>query len=158
MAKIDLTTIGVKVGWASGAVDTKPTSFKQLLRVKKVGGISLEQDKIDITALEASVKEYAAGLADTGGTWPVTIGLSDDTVTAWDEILTAYETGKASGKSIWWDVYFPGLSKSFYVVAEPGMIPMPDIDLSSAADILINCIINKYVGLDTAVDPTAPTA
>ena len=155
MAKIDLTTIGVKVGWAVGEIGTKPTAFTQLFRVKKVGGINLETDKIDITALESDIKEYAGGLADTGGSWPITIGLSDDTITAWDAILTAYETAKASGKSIWWDVFFPGLAKSFYIVAEPGLIPMPDIDLSSAADITINCTINKYVGLDTAVEPTA---
>lgn len=155
--KIDLTTIGVKVGWAAGDMATKPTAFKQFLRVKKVGGINLESDKIEITALESMIKEYAAGLADTGGSWPLTIGLSDDTVDSWDEVLAAHEAGKKTGKSIWWDIFFPGLAKSFYIVAEPGMIPMPDIDLSSAADITINCTINKYVGLDTAVEPSVAT-
>lgn len=159
MAKIDLTTIGVKVGWAVGDVGTKPAKFEQFFRVKKIGGISLENDKIELTALEATVKEYAAGLADTGGTWPITIGLNDDTLASYEKVMTAYKNGKKTGKSIWWDVFFPGLSKSFYVVAEPGEIPMPDIDLSSPADIVINCTINKYVGLDVAVEPsvTPPT-
>ena len=60
---IDLSTIGVKFGWAVETVASKkPESFKQIPRCKNIGGISLEADNIDTTALEDSIRTYVAGL------------------------------------------------------------------------------------------------
>ena len=150
----DLTTVGVELGYAAGAADTKPTAFEQLFRIKKIGGVSLEPDKIETTALEDFIKQYEAGAYDTGGSWPITMGLNNDTVAAWADVLTAYDTAAAAGNVIWWEVYFPKLTKAFFIQAIPGLLPMPDIDLSSASDVQINCTIQNYIGVDTAVQPT----
>lgn len=151
---MDLTTVGVKLGYA---VETekgkKPTAFKWLERCKNIAGIELTTDKIDVTALEDKIKQYAEGVADTGGDWALTFGLNDDVVTALTTLRSESVTGKAAGKATWFDVWLPGLEKSFYIKAEPGMIPMPEFGQGSAAEININCTINEYVGLDTAIEP-----
>lgn len=152
---MDLTTIGVKVGYAvETTAGTKPAAFTWLERCKAIGGIDLSTDTIDVTALEDTIKKYAQGLADTGGDWQLTFGLNDDVVTALTTMRSASLTGKESGLATWFDVWFPGLSSSFFVVAEPGMIPMPDVSVGSAAEIQVTCTINEYKGLDTAIEPS----
>ena len=156
---MDLTTIGVKLGYAVEATaGTKPTEFTWLKRCKSIGGIELSSDKIDVTALEDKIKQYAEGIADTGGDWSLTFGLNDDVVTALTELRTASETAKESGKATWFDVWFPGLAKSFFIIAEPGMIPMPEVGVGNAAEINLNCTINEYKGLETAIEPKEASA
>ena len=153
---MDLTTIGVKIGYAvEPAKGTKPTAFTWLKRCRNIGGIELTSEKIDVTALEDKIKQYAEGVADTGGEWALTFGLNDDVVTALTKLREDSVTAKEAGLATWFDVWFPGLAKSFYIVAEPGMIPMPEVGQGAAAEININCTINEYKGLDTAIEPTA---
>lgn len=151
---MDLTTIGVKLGYATEETKgTKPTAFKWLKRCKNIGGIELTTDKIDVTALEDKIKQYAEGVADTGGDWALTFGLNDDVVAALTTLREESVEAKNTGKATWFNVWFPGLAKSFYIIAEPGMIPMPEVGVASAAEININCTINEYKGLDTAIEP-----
>lgn len=151
---MDLTTIGVKVGYAvEETAGQKPTTFKWLKRCKNIPGIDLSQEKIDVTALEDKIKQYAAGVADTGGDWNLTFGVNDDVVADLTSMREASIAGKNANKATWFDVWLPGLSKSFYVIAEPGMIPMPDFSQGNAAEIQINCTVNEYKGLDDAVEP-----
>lgn len=156
---MDLTTIGVKVGYAVEATArTKPTAFTWLQRCKSISGIELTQDKIDVTALEDTIKQYASGTADTGGDWTLTFGLKNSVIDDLTAMRTASLAGKKDGKAMWFVVWFPDLEKSFFVIAEPGMIPMPDVSQGSAAEIQINCTINEYKGLETAIEPTAATS
>lgn len=151
---MDLTTIGVKLGYAiEETKGTKPTAFKWLKRCKSIAGIELATDKIDLTALEDRIKQYAEGVADTGGDWALTFGLNDDVVTTLTTLRAESVEAKNAGKATWFNVWFPGLFKSFYIIAEPGMIPMPEIGVASAAEININCTINEYKGLETAIEP-----
>lgn len=151
----DLSTIGVKVGYAvETTAGTRPMAFKQLKRCKSVSGIDAAMDQIDVTALEDRKKKYTEGIEDTGGTWTLTFGVNDEVITDLEAMRTAYLEGRGQGKSTWFDVWFPGLAKSFYVIAEPGTVSLPDVSQGSAAEITLNCTINEYVGPDTAVEPT----
>lgn len=153
----DLSTIGVKIGYAVAETNgTKPTAFNWLQRCKSIGGISLSQETIDVTALEDYIMQYAEGRADTGGSWELTFGVNDDVVTALETMLSKAATAKTSNKEIWWDVWFPGLAKSFYVIATPGTkIAMPEIGGGAAAEFSVSLTVNEYKGLDTAIEPTA---
>lgn len=154
--KQDLSTIGVKVGYAvETTAGTKPTAFTWLQRCKAVDGIELTADKIDVTALEDAIKQYTDGVQDTGGDWGLTFGVNDDVITALTKMKTDSTAGKNASKATWFVVYFPALTKSFFVKATPGNIPLPEIGQGNAAEIKINCTINQYVGLDTAIEPTA---
>lgn len=153
---MDLSTIGVKVGYAVEATaGTKPSAFTQLKRCKAIDGIELSPDKIDVTALEDSIKQYTDGVQDTGGDWGLTFGMNDDVINALTTLKSSADTGKTAGKATWFVVYFPGLTKSFFVKAMPGNIPMPEVGQGNAAEIKLNTTINEYVGLDTAIEPTA---
>lgn len=156
---MDLTTIGVKLGYAVATKNgTKPTAFTWLERCKSIGGISLSQETIDVTALEDYIMKYAEGRADTGGTWELTFGVNDGVVTALETMLAAAKTAKESNKEVWWDVWFPGLKKSFYIVATPGTkIALPEIGGGSPAEFPVSLTVNEYIGLDTAVEPTTAT-
>lgn len=156
---MDLSTIGVKVGYAvETSKGTKPTAFTWLKRCKSVAGIELTSEKIDITALEDRIKQYTEGVADTGGNWALTFGLSNDVVTALTKLRDDSVAGKESDLATWFDVWFPSLDKSFYVKAEPGMIPLPEIGVNAPAEIAVNCTINKYIGLEVAIEPTEAAA
>jgi len=152
---MDLTTLGVKFGWAvETTAGQKPTAFTQIPNCKKIGGISLESDSIDTTPLEASVKRYAKGLQDTGGKWPITFGLNDTFVDNWGALQSASDTAKSSGLSTWFVVWIPDMTDSFYVIAEAGSIPMPDIDVSNALEVQTSNVINDYKGLLAEIEPT----
>lgn len=157
---MDLTTVGVKIGYSVADTNgTRPTAFTWLERCKSIGGIPLSQETIDVTALEDYIMKYAEGRADTGGTWELTFGVNDEVVTSLETMLSAAKTAKASNKEIWWDVWFPGLAKSFYVVATPGTkVGLPEVGGGSAAEFSISLVINDYVGLDEAVEPTEAAA
>lgn len=153
---MDLTTIGVKVGYnTETTAGTKPTTFTWLKRCKAVDGIELTADKIDVTALEDGIKQYADGVQDTGGDWGLTFGVNNDVLKALTEMKEASDVAKKAGKATWFVVYFPALDKSFFVKATPGNIPLPEVGQGNAAEMKINCTINEYIGLDTAIEPTA---
>ena len=154
----DLTTLGVTFHYGVETVKgTKPTAFTWLKRCSSIGGISLDTEQIDVSALEDYITKYAAGRQDTGGTWELEFIMDPDKSVK--QIKKLYEDSKAAkttGLATWFQVSFPDMSDSFFVVAECGReIPMPEIAQNEAATMSISLIINTYKGLDTKIEPTA---
>ena len=149
----DLTTLGVTFGYGvETTAGTKPTTFKQMHRCNSIGGISLETEQIDVSALEDYITQYAAGRQDTGGTWEVTFNMSSQTITEIEALYGAASTAKKGGKGVWFQVQFPDLDDAFFVVAETGRaIPLPEIAQNEVATIPITLVISEYKGLDTKV-------
>lgn len=149
----DLTTLGVTIHYGvETKAGSKPTTFTWLKRCNAIGGISLDTEQIDVSALEDYITQYASGRQDTGGTWELTFNLSADVITAIKKLFSDAKTGKATGLRTWFEVVFPDLSDAFFIVAEPGReIPLPEIGQNEAATIPLTLIINEYKGLDTKV-------
>lgn len=62
-----LTTLGVKLYYGiETTAGTKPTAFTQLELASSIGGITLDTEQIDVSALEDFITQYAAGRQDTG--------------------------------------------------------------------------------------------
>jgi len=102
------------------------------------------------------VTRYVAGRADSGGTFPVTVNVTDETIAEWEAVFTLSATQVAAGNTIWFEVYHPNLAKAFYICAEtPQKFPMPEMSQNSLETVEINLIINEYKGLDTKIQPTA---
>ena len=121
-------------------------------RCNSIGGISLETEQIDVSALEDYITQYAAGRQDTGGTWEVTFNMSSQTIEEIEALYGAASTAKEGGKRVWFQVQFPDLADAFFVVAETGRaIPLPEIAQNEAATIPITLVISEYKGLDTKV-------
>lgn len=156
MAAAGTSTLGVLGGYSLEATaGTKPTAFTLLTRLNAIGGIKLDVEQIDASALEDMVSRYIQGRADTGGTFPITVNMTPETLTEWQTLITAYK-GKADGLRMWFDIYFPQLNKSFFIVAQPPeQIPMPEVNQNELATMEMNLIIEEYIGVDAAVVPTA---
>ena len=152
MAAAGISTLGITFGYGTEATaGTKPTSFKQLTRINALGGINIEPEQIDASALEDEITRYVKGRADTGGSFAVTVNFTSDTVKEWQDLITAYKA-LSGGKRMWFETIIPGITNSFFVVAQPPEeIPQPEIGQNELLTVEMNLTIEEYKGLDTSV-------
>lgn len=158
MAAPGISTLGVKLGWGA-AGDSKPATFTQLTRVNQIGGISIEPEQIDASALEDYLTAYVAGRADTGGQVSVTVNATTDSIAEWQTVFTASQTAIAANKAgLWFEVWSPYLTQAFFFIAQtPQYFPMPEIGQNELMTVEIPLTIAEYKGLDTGVEPTGAT-
>ena len=152
MAAAGISTLGITFGYGTETTaGTKPTSFKQLTRINALGGINIEPEQIDASALEDEITRYVKGRADTGGSFAVTVNFTSDTVEEWQDLITAYKA-LSGGKRMWFETIIPGITNSFFVVAQPPEeIPQPEIGQNELLTVEMNLTIEEYKGLDTSV-------
>ena len=152
MAAAGISTLGITFGYGTEATaGTKPTSFKQLTRINALGGINIEPEQIDASALEDAITRYVKGRADTGGSFAVTVNFTSDTVKEWQDLITAYKA-LSGGKRMWFETIIPGITNSFFVVAQPPEeIPQPEIGQNELLTVEMNLTIEEYKGLDETV-------
>ena len=152
MAAAGISTLGITFGYGTETTaGTKPTSFKQLTRINALGGINIEPEQIDASALEDEITRYVKGRADTGGSFTVTVNFTSDTVKEWQDLITAYKA-LSGGKRMWFETIIPGIDNSFFVVAQPPEeIPQPEIGQNELLTVEMNLTIEEYKGLDTSV-------
>lgn len=148
-----LSTLGITFGYGVEATaGTKPSSFTQLNRINNIGGISMDVEQIDASALEDTQTKYVAGRADTGGTWTVTVNFTDETADEWSDLIDAYNTAQASNLNLWFEVILPNQSDAFFVVAQPPQqLPMPEIGQNELLTVEISLTVVEYKGWDTKV-------
>lgn len=148
-----LSTLNVTFGYGVETVaGTKPASFTQLNRINNIGGISMDVEQIDASALEDTQTKYIAGRADTGGTWDVTVNFTDETAEEWEDLIDAYNTAQASNLNLWFEVILPNQSDAFFVIAQPPQqLPMPEIGQNELLTVDISLTVVEYKGWDTKV-------
>lgn len=139
---------------SEGQKPSEGTNWKQLHRCNEISEITLETETIDASALEDMQSRYIAGRQDTGGTWDVTFNLTNEVITELQTMLTAAETGLKESKRTWFQVTFPNLEKSFFVVGQPGTkVPLPAVAQNELLTGAISIAIDEYIGLDTTIKP-----
>ena len=148
-----LSTLGITFGYGvESTAGTKPASFTQLNRINNIGGISMDVEQIDASALEDTQTKYVAGRADTGGTWSVTVNFTDETADEWSDLITAYNTAQASNLNLWFEVILPNQSDAFFVVAQPPQqLPMPEIGQNELLTVEISLTVVEYKGWQSKV-------
>lgn len=153
MALAGISTLGITFGYGVEATaGTKPTSFTQLTRINSIGGITIENEQIDASALEDAVSRYVQGRADTGGSFPVTINATPETISEWESLVEAYQEASASGKRMWFETIIPGFEEAFFVVAQPPTaIPQPEIGQNELLTIEMSLTIEEYFGMDAKI-------
>ena len=153
MALAGLSTLGIIFGWGvETTAGTKPASFKQLTRINSIGGITIENEQIDASALEDLVSRYIQGRGDTGGSFPVSVNATPDTYAEWEEVIEAYNTAKETGKIIWFETIIPGFEEAEFVVAQPPTkIPSPEKTQNELLVVEMNLTIEEFIGMDTKV-------
>lgn len=152
MAVAGISTLGITFGYGvETTAGTKPTTFTQLHRINSIGGITIEPEQIDASALEDEVTRYVKGRADTGGTMTVTINLTDETQEEWETLITTYQ-GLSDGKRMWFETIVPGFANAFFVVAQPPEeIPQPEFTQNELLMVEMDLTIEEYKGMDASV-------
>ena len=147
-----MSTLGITFGYGTeDTAGTKPTTFTQLNRINAIGGITIENEQIDASALEDKVSRYIQGRGDTGGSFTVTVNFTSETMAEWKEVLSAYEV-LTDGKRMWFETIIPGFTDSFFIVAQPPTaIPAPEIAQNELLTIEMNLTIEEYKGMETSV-------
>ena len=147
-----VSTLGITFGYGTeDTAGTKPTTFTQLNRINAIGGITIENEQIDASALEDKVSRYVQGRGDTGGSFTVTVNFTSETLAEWKTVLSTYEA-LTDGKRMWFETIIPGFTDSFFVVAQPPTaIPQPELAQNELLTIEMNLTIEEYKGMDTSV-------
>lgn len=147
-----ISTLGITFGYGvESTAGTKPSTFTKLNRINNIGGITIEPEQIDASALEDAVTRYVKGRADTGGTFPITVNLTSETKEEWETLITSYK-GLSGGKRMWFETIVPGFEDAFFVVAQPPeQIPQPEFAQNGLLTVEFNLTIEEYKGMDTKV-------
>ncbi len=158
MAIAGVSTNGVLFGYGLGGASkdgTKPTTMTILDRINAIGGITIEDEVIDASALEDKLTRNIKGRGDTGGSFAVTVNVTDETIEEWQTLITAFN-GKTSSQGMWFQTIIPGLTKSFWVIAEPPTtIPQPEFSQNELLTVEMNLTIADYIGSSEKVEMTA---
>lgn len=153
MALAGISTLGITFGFGiETTAGVKPTTFTQLNRINSIGGISIENEQIDASALEDLVSRYVQGRADTGGSFPVGVNFTPETNDEWKTLIEEYKAAKESGLRVWFETIVPGFDDAFFAVAQPPTaIPQPEIGQNELLVAEMNLTIEEYIGMDAKV-------
>lgn len=160
MAAVDLSTAGIRVGFAhESSSGSKPSAFTNLPNPKSIPDMNPEPNALDITSLnDTEWKRYMEGLKDMGGALGITFGMSQEFYTTWQNMCETAETNKATGKRVWFVFYVPGLADSFFMTVDPSRMGMPAAEVDSVLDVTVNVLPTGEIGWATAINPTDPVS
>ena len=155
-----ISTLGITFGYGmETTAGEKPAAFTQLHRINSIGGITIESEQIDASALEDLVSRYIQGRGDTGGTFPVGVNYTSETLDEWEGVISAYNAAKGTGKRMWFETIIPGFPKAEFVVAQPpAKIPSPEKNQNELLVVEMNLTIEEFVGMETTVPFTTGDA
>ena len=135
-----LSSIGVKFYYAVEATaGTRPTtksSYTELPGIKGTPSLNPTPDNLETTTLnETEYKTYIPGLKDLGGSLGFTFNMSQEFLTAWEALVTADATARASSKSTWFFVEVPGLTNGVYFKGQPSPVGLPELSVNSVIEV-----------------------
>jgi len=155
-----ISTLGITFGYGVEAeAGKKPEIFTQLHRINSIGGITIENEQIDASALEDFVNRYVRGRADTGGSFPVGVNFTPETNAEWKDVISDFAGLEATGKRMWFETIVPGFDEAFFVVAQPPTaIPQPEFGQNELLVVEMTLTIEEYRGMEEKVAFTAATS
>ena len=134
---IDLSTAGIHLLYAiETTAGTRPTTgYTDLPSVKSTPSLNPAPEALDATTLnELTYKKYVEGLKDLGGSLEFTFNLTQALIDAWDELITAFEEAKVTGKQGWFLINIPGLTEGFYFRGKPSDKGLPPTEVNSVLE------------------------
>lgn len=134
---IALSTAGVTFGYAvETSKGTRPTTgYINIPDVKEVPEMNPEPETLETTTLaETEFKTYIEGLKDLGGALSFLANYTTELETVWATLVGAYNTAKTDGKSVWFEVKHPGLTKSVFFTGQPSAMGLPAMGVNSVLE------------------------
>ena len=135
-----LSTIGVHLYYAvestKGTRPTAQSAYTELVGVKSIPSLNPTPDNLETTTLnEEEYKTYIPGLKDPGGSLGFTFNMSQELKTAWDALVTADATARASEKATWFYVDVPGLIEGLFFKGQPSPMGLPEMSVNSVLEV-----------------------
>ena len=149
---LELSTAGVSLKYCvETTAGTRPTaSYTAVPNIKETPDFNPEPSTLEVTDLSDTVwKRYIAGLKDPGGALSFTANLTSAFKTAWETLVSAYETGIASSKATWFEINVPTVG-SFYFAGVPSALGINGMQVDAVAEVSVYVTPNKIHGWDTA--------
>jgi hypothetical protein len=134
---IALSTAGVTFGYAvETSKGTRPTTgYTNIPDVKEVPEMNPEPETLETTTLaETEFKTYIEGLKDLGGALSFLANYTTELETVWTALVSTYKTAKTDGKSVWFEVKHPGLTKSVFFTGQPSAMGLPAMGVNSVLE------------------------
>lgn len=157
---IDLSTIGVRVGYAFETTKgTRPTSYINIPGPKGIPEFNPEPNSGETTSLNnEEYTSYIPLLKDLGGSLGIGFGMSQELLDTWEDICDTDEANEANGLRTWLTIYHPQLDKGLFIPIKPARLGLSAMEVNSVWDTTV------YFGpigepvLETAVRPTDPVS
>ena len=158
MSSIRLSTAGIAVKYAveetAGTRPTAATAYTEIPEIKEIPEINPEPSTLETTTLkEKEYKTYIDGLKDLGGALTFLANLTQDFKDAWEEMVTEYETAKASGKATWFVIDIPGIDEAVYFTGNPSNLGVPGAGVDAVLE--TNAYVTPTSAPTWAAKPTA---
>lgn len=134
---IRLSTAGITVKYAVEATKgTKPTTgYIEIPEVKEIPELNPEPSTLDTTTLkETEYKTSIPGLKDIGGALGFTVNLTQDFKTAWETLVSSYETAAEADKATWFLIDIPGITEGCYFQGKPSNLGVPGAAVDSVLE------------------------
>lgn len=132
-----VSTAGMFLAYAVEATaGTRPTSgWTKVPEIKTMPSFNPQPETIQSTTLEETeYHTYVEGLKDLGGALAFTANLTDDLVTAWASVNTAYESAASASKAMWFAVVHPKLANATFFTGDPAPIGLNEASVGSMAE------------------------
>lgn len=153
-----ISALGVKLSYGVETAENpgkKPESFTVVHRINSIGGITIEPETIDASALEDLVTRSVAGRGTSAGNFTIGVNITNETIAEWEGVISDYQEIQDDGLRMWFQVSSPQLNRAFFIAAQPPQqIPMPDIGQNELMVVEIPLTIDEFLGMDTKVEPT----
>lgn len=148
----ELSTAGVLLKYAVEATaGTRPTTgFTQIPCIKAIPDFNPEPESLEVTDLsDTEWRRYIPGLKDPGGALAFTANLTTQFKTAWETLVSAFETAKNDNKATWFEIMVPNFG-SFYFAGYPSTLGMTAMDVNAVLEIEAYVTPNQIEGWGTS--------
>lgn len=133
-----LSTAGITLNYAvEESAGIRPTAgYIAIPQVKSLPDMNQEPNTHQSTPLSARNNHtYIPALSDPGGAMSHLANLNDEFMDAWDTLIETYTTANAEGRSVWFMVLVPGLTKAWYFEAIPSPLRFSGAEVDSVLEI-----------------------
>lgn len=148
----EFSSAGVLLKYAvETTAGTKPSSFTTIPNVYSIPSFNDTPNELDVTDLsDPKYMRSIPGLIPTGGVKGFGAHHSAALRTAWDALVTAYETGKASNKATWFEIYIPN-DEGYFFTGHPCEYSLDDLSVDAVINTTLYIAVDQREGFDTLI-------
>lgn len=149
---LEISTVQATVKYCvETTAGTRPTTgYTEIPDVQTAPEVALTPDVLDASNITDEYKRYIPGQKDPGGEKTFTLNHTDACITAWAAMVTAAETGYASGKNCWFEYCFNNGTNSFFWAGQPQELGTNEVGINAVHTLSGTVICNDVGGWATA--------